>query len=200
MNKRLENFLANLKRYIPPDPYGFSWLEILRICFGLDVLIISIVMFNEMVGATEQTMPINSAFLVMAIMIFLMPSSSMFHPRAIIEGNVVSALLATASVSIFPSPFSAMPVAIVASALAIYSGAAVIKNYPLFMRCRLKRHFNQPPTRTGSDSTLKVDSTDISHFQFGVFYSSSPILFDINQQAQCILFIKTDIKLFQHWG
>jgi CBS domain-containing membrane protein len=121
MNKRLENFLANLKRYIPPDPYGFSWLEILRICFGLDVLTISIVMFNEMVGATEQTMPINSAFLVMAIMIFIMPSSSMFHPRAIIEGNVVSALLATASVSIFPSPFSAMPVAIVASALAMYS-------------------------------------------------------------------------------
>ena len=74
-----------------------------------------------MVGATEQTMPINSAFLVMALMIFLMPSSSMFHPRAIIEGNVVSALLATASVSIFPSLFFAMPIAVVASSLAMYS-------------------------------------------------------------------------------
>ena len=121
MSNRWESYLSRLKKYIPPDPYGFSWLEILRICFGVDVLIIAVVMFNELVGVPEQAVPINAAFLVMALMIFLMPSSPMFHPKAIIEGNVVSALLAAASVSIFPSPFVGMPAAVVASALAMYS-------------------------------------------------------------------------------
>ena len=115
MSNRWESYLSRLKKYIPPDPYGFSWLEILRICFGVDVLIIAVVMFNELVGVPEQAVPINAAFLVMALMIFLMPSSPMFHPKAIIEGNVVSALLAAASVSIFPSPFVGMPAAVVAS-------------------------------------------------------------------------------------
>mgnify|MGYP000473407193 FL=1 len=65
MSNRWENYLSRLKKYIPPDPYGFSWLEILRICFGVDVLIIAVIMFNELVGTTEQAVPINAAFLVM---------------------------------------------------------------------------------------------------------------------------------------
>jgi CBS domain-containing membrane protein len=120
MKKRWENFISWIKNRIPPDPYGFSWLEILRICFGVDVLIFAVVMFNDMVGPIEQAVPINASFLVMALMIFLMPLSPMFHPKAILEGNVVSALLAAASVSISPSPFIAMPTAVAASAIAMF--------------------------------------------------------------------------------
>lgn len=65
-------------------------------------------------------MPINADFLVMALKILLMPFRPMFHPKAIIEGNVVSILLAAASSSIFPSPFLGMPVTVVASAAAIF--------------------------------------------------------------------------------
>ncbi|MDO8714583.1 MAG: HPP family protein [Polynucleobacter sp.] len=114
------NFLFKLKRYIPLDPYGYSWLEILRICFVIDILILAVVMFNEVIGSTEQNTPVIAAFPVMALMMFLMPSSRIFHPKAIIEGNVVSALLATASGSIFSSLFFAMPVAVIASAIAMY--------------------------------------------------------------------------------
>ena len=120
MSNHWKSYLAKIKKYIPPDPYGFSWLEILRICFGVDVLIFAVVIFNEFVGGAEHNMFINAAFLVTALMIFLMPSSPMFHPKAIIEGNVVSALFAAASASIFPSPFFGMPVAVVASAIAMY--------------------------------------------------------------------------------
>jgi len=115
-----EKIRAFIKSCIPPDPYGFTWLDILRVCFGVDVLIISVVLFNEFVGPIEKSIEVNSVFLVTALMIFLMPKSPMFHPRAILEGNLVSALLASAAVYIFPASYLAVILGIASSALAMH--------------------------------------------------------------------------------
>jgi len=116
-----ERVKAFIKKYIPPDPYGFTWLDILRVCFGLDILIMAIVVFNELVGPADKSMEINAVFLVTALMILLMPASPMFHPKTIIEGNVVSALLASASIYMFPESSIAMVLSVSASALAMYA-------------------------------------------------------------------------------
>ena len=116
-----ERIRAFAKQCIPPDPYGFTWLDILRVCFGVDVLIMPVVLLNYYVGGPDEVMWINSVFLVTALMTFLMPSSPMFHPKAIIEGNVVSALLASASVYIFPHSHAAVLLGVAASAGAMYA-------------------------------------------------------------------------------
>ncbi|MBU3670740.1 MAG: hypothetical protein FGM17_08480 [Polynucleobacter sp.] len=116
-----ERVKAFIKKCIPPDPYGFTWLDILRVCFGLDILIMAIVVFNELVGPADKSMEINAVFLVTALMILLMPASPMFHPKTIIEGNVVSALLASASIYMFPESSIAMVLSVSASALAMYA-------------------------------------------------------------------------------
>lgn len=116
-----ERVKAFIKKCIPPDPYGFTWLDILRVCFGLDILIMAIVVFNELVGPADKSMEINAVFLVTALMILLMPASPMFHPKTIIEGNVVSALLASASIYMFPESSIAMVLSVFASALAMYA-------------------------------------------------------------------------------
>jgi CBS domain-containing membrane protein len=116
-----ERVRAYIKKCIPPDPYGFSWLDILRVCFGLDILIMAVVLFNQFVGPADKSMEINAVFLVTALMILLMPASPMFHPKTIIEGNVVSALLASASIYIFPESNIAMVLSVSASAIAMYA-------------------------------------------------------------------------------
>ena len=116
-----ERVKAFIKKCIPPDPYGFTWLDILRVCFGLDILIMAIVVFNELVGPADKSMEINAVFLETALMILLMPASPMFHPKTIIEGNVVSALLASASIYMFPESSIAMVLSVSASALAMYA-------------------------------------------------------------------------------
>ena len=116
-----ERVKAFIKKCIPPDPYGFTWLDILRVCFGLDILIMAIVVFNELVGPADKSMEINAVFLVTALMILLMPASPMFHPKTIIEGNVVSALLASASIYMFPESSIAMVLSVSSSALAMYA-------------------------------------------------------------------------------
>lgn len=60
--KKIERIRAFIKKCIPPDPYGFSWLDILRVCFGLDVLIMAVVLFNEFVGPADKSMEINAVF------------------------------------------------------------------------------------------------------------------------------------------
>ena len=116
-----ERVRAYIKKCIPPDPYGFSWLDILRVCFGLDILIAVVVLFNEIVGPADKSMEINAVFLVTALMILLMPANPMFHPKTIIEGNVVSALLASASIYIFPESNFAMVLSVAVSATAMYA-------------------------------------------------------------------------------
>ena len=115
-----EKIRAFIKSCIPPDPYGFTWLDILRVCFGVDVLIMAVVLFNEYVGPADKSVEINAVFLVTALMIFLMPASPMFHPKAILEGNLVSALLGSASVYMFPHSYAAVIVGVASSALAMH--------------------------------------------------------------------------------
>ena len=59
-----ERVRAYIKKCIPPDPYGFSWLDILRVCFGLDILIMAVVLFNQFVGPADKLMEINAVFFV----------------------------------------------------------------------------------------------------------------------------------------
>lgn len=121
MNKdRWMLLCQRIKEHLPPDPYGFSWIEILRICLGVNLIFFAIMLMNLWIAPMEHSEPVNAVFLVTTLMTFLMPSSPLFHPKVILEGNLIASLVTSTCSYVVSSPNELMILATISSTLVMH--------------------------------------------------------------------------------
>ena len=107
--------------YFGQDQAQVAWPERIRATIGALIGLFCTValgrMLGELVGVNEWVMASLGAS---ALLIFVLPSSPMAQPWAVIGGNVLSALVGITSYHFIPSPLFAMPIAAASAILGMF--------------------------------------------------------------------------------
>lgn len=107
--------------YFGQDQAHVAWPERIRTAIGALIGLFCTValgrMLGELVGVNEWVMASLGAS---ALLIFVLPSSPMAQPWAVIGGNVLSALVGITAYRLIPSPLFALPVAAASAILGMF--------------------------------------------------------------------------------
>lgn len=115
------SFFQRWLRYFGQDQAQVAWPERFRSAIGALVGLLCTValgqMLGEWVGINEWVMASLGAS---ALLIFVLPSSPMAQPWAVISGNVLSALVGITVCRLIANPIFAIPIAAASSILAMF--------------------------------------------------------------------------------
>lgn len=107
--------------YFGQDQAQVAWSERIRAAIGALIGLFCTValgsMLGELVGVNEWVMASLGAS---ALLIFVLPSSPMAQPWAVIGGNVLSALVGITTYHFIPNPLFALPIAVASAILGMF--------------------------------------------------------------------------------
>jgi len=120
-NKSFPNGARRWFHYFGQDQAQVAWPERIRAAIGALIGLFCTValgrMLGELAGVNEWVMASLGAS---ALLIFVLPSSPMAQPWAVIGGNVLSALLGITAYHWIPNPLFALPIAAASAILGMF--------------------------------------------------------------------------------
>jgi CBS domain-containing membrane protein len=121
MRHQFKNFLKRYSFYFGGDQPHVPWLEKIRSVIGaftgLALVLATAKFFGELSGLDEWLMASLGAS---AFLVFVLPSSPMAQPWAVIAGNTLAALIGITTIHLVGEPLLAMPLAASLSILGMF--------------------------------------------------------------------------------
>ena len=120
-NKAFSSSARRWFHYFGQDQAQVAWSERIRAAIGALIGLFCTValgrMLGELVGVNEWVMASLGAS---ALLIFVLPSSPMAQPWAVIGGNMLSALVGITTYHFIPNPLFALPIAAASAILGMF--------------------------------------------------------------------------------
>ena len=120
----MKNFFTRLRgliNKIAPSQGDYSWVDKLRVSFGVGVTVLAISFFNHLWGdLTQEENMVTAVFGVSAFCVFLFPDSKFFSPLVLLEANLLAACVAFICVLVIPTIYLGIPLAVIGTIAGMY--------------------------------------------------------------------------------